>query len=76
MAAKTALYILGGLLLIPGLYQFYNISQLESLNTGFMGAIVDSVIEQKKQFGYMLTIGGSILIAIGYFIKPKNTEEK
>ncbi|QLH34414.1 MAG: hypothetical protein HWD62_20245 [Cyclobacteriaceae bacterium] len=48
MAAKTALYILGGLLLIPGLYQFYNISQLESLNTGFMGAIVDSVIEQKN----------------------------
>jgi hypothetical protein len=76
MAAKTTLYILGGLLLIPGLYQFYNITQLEELRNSMMGAFVDVAIEQKRQFGYMLTIGGSILIAIGYFIKPKSTEKQ
>ncbi len=77
MAAKTALYILGGLLLIPGLFQFYNISQLQSLPSSYLDQVVQQIIEQKTQFGMLLTIGGCILIAIGYFIKPtkSNPEE-
>jgi hypothetical protein len=75
MAAKTALYILGGLLLIPGLFQFYNASQLSAMENSFMGGMVKGIIEQKIQFGILLTISGCVLIAIGYFIKPNSSTE-
>lgn len=76
MAAKTALYILGGFLIIPGLFQFYNAWQITALKNAWMGEIVKQLAEQKIQFGLLLTIGGCILIAIGYFIKPSGSNKQ
>ncbi len=75
MAAKTTLYILGGLVLIGGLGQFYGISQLRTLQDSLLGGMVEQMINQKIQFGSILTISGCILIAIGYFIKPKKSSD-
>jgi len=78
MAAKTALYILGGFLLIPGLFQFYNASQLRDLPDSIYlsSLLVEQIIDQKIQFGIILTISGSILILIGYLIKPSKEKNE
>ncbi|MBC7440869.1 MAG: hypothetical protein H7250_12910 [Flavobacterium sp.] len=71
-SAKTALYILGGIVLIGGIGQFYGISELKKLQNSFLGDFVEQTISQKIQFGSLLSISGCILIVIGYFIKPNS----
>mgnify|MGYP003582615911 CR=1 FL=1 len=73
--AKTALYILGGLLLIPGLFQFYSAWQLSSIDNPFINLIGKNLINQKVGFGSLLTIGGGVLILFGRFISTDNNRE-
>ncbi len=75
MAAKTALYILGGLLIIPGLFQFISIIQLQDSRNTFLGGIVDVMIKQKIEFGTMLLLVGGVLVFCGSRIKSRVQNE-
>lgn len=75
MAAKTALYILGGLLIIPGLFQFVNVIQLQAYRNTFMGAAIDVAINQKIELGVILLLIGGLLIFCGLKIKTTAPEE-
>lgn len=70
--AKTALYILGGLLLIPGLFQFYRVWELSAYKNSIIGAYAEITIQQKTSYGALLTIGGIILIIVGGFLRTDN----
>jgi hypothetical protein len=64
MVAKTIFYILGGLLIIPGLFQHIGVIQLQVYRDTFMGAAVEAAINQKISFGcVLLIIGGALVFA-------------
>ena len=73
-AAKTALFILGGLLLIPGLFQFYSASQLSAFEDSIMGEMAKVLAAQKIKLGVLLTISGCVLITFGLFIKTSKSK--
>jgi len=75
MAAKTALYILGGLLIIPGLFQFFSIIQLQAYRDTFMGEAVDIAINQKISFGCILLLIGGALVFAAVRVKIKSKSE-
>jgi len=74
MVAKTALYILGGLLIIPGIFQFINIIQLQAYRDTFMGAAIDAAIDQKIILGVILLLIGALLVFCGFKIKITTAE--
>lgn len=77
MTAKIALYIVGGILLISGLFQFLNIMQLQQLKGGFLGQAIDEMIHQKITLGIILSLVGGLMLIIGYEIKgtPPNKDQ-
>ncbi len=75
MAAKIALYVIGGLIFISGIFQLVAWSQLSENSS--MTTFVPEMLDQQKSLAIKFLIGGLFLIAVGMFIsKPKTKEVK